>query len=64
MFITLKNIRPGHGGKSRRAGDNNAIRAAAAMGDQEIAVCVLATDDADVGIAWMKHQIARLRVAP
>ena len=47
-----------------RAGDNNAVRAAAAMDDQEIAVCVLTADDTDMGIVRIEHQIARLCVAP
>ena len=46
------------------AGDNNAVCAAAAMDDQEIAVCIPAADDADVGIVRVEHQIARLRIAP
>lgn len=47
-----------------RAGDNNAVRAAAAMDDQEVSVCVLAADDADVGIIRIKGQIAGLGFAP
>ena len=47
-----------------RAGDNNAVRAAAAMDDQEIAVCVLTADDTDVGIVRIEHKVARLRVTP
>ena len=53
-----------HGGKSSGTGDNNTIRAAAAMDDQEIAVCVRAADNADVGIVWIEYKIARLCVAP
>ena len=52
------------GRKSCRAGNNNAVRAAAAMNDQEISVCILTADNADVGIVRVEHQIARLRVAP
>ena len=59
-----KTIRSCHGGKPSRAGDNYAIRAAAAMDDQEIAVCILAADDTNVRIVGIEHQIARLRVAP
>ena len=59
-----KAIRSGNGGKTCRAGNNYAICAAAAMDDQKIAVCVLAANDADMGIVRVKHQIARLRVAP
>ena len=59
-----KAVRSCYGGKSCRTGDNNAIRAAAAMDDQEIAVRVPAADDANVGIVGIEHQIARLRVAP
>ena len=47
-----------------RAGDNNAVCAAAAMDDQKIAVRVSAADNADVGIIGIEHQITRLRVAP
>ena len=50
--------------KACRTGNDNAIRAAAAMDDQEIAVCVLTADDTDMGIVRIEHQIARLRVAP
>lgn len=59
-----KAIWSGHNRKSCRACDNNAVCAAAAMDDQEIAVCVLAADNADVGIVWIEYKIARLRVAP
>ena len=59
-----KAIRSCHGSKARRTGNNYAIRAAAAMDDQEISVCVLAADDADMGIVRIEHQIARLRVDP
>ena len=37
---------------------------AAAMNDQKVSVCILAADNADVGIVRVEHQIARLRVAP
>lgn len=53
-----------HGGKSSGTSDNNAIRAAAAMNDQEIAVCVFTANDTDVGIVRIEHKVARLRVAP
>ena len=59
-----KAIWSGHNRKSCRAGNNNAVRAAAAMDDQEIAVCILAADDTNVRIVGIEHQIARLRVAP
>ena len=53
-----------HGSKARRTGDNNTVCAAAAMDDQEIAVCVLTADDTNMGIVRIEHQIARLRVVP
>lgn len=59
-----KAIRPCNAGEACCAGNNNAIRAAAAMDDQKIAVRILTTNDADVGIIGIEHQIARLRVAP
>ena len=59
-----KAIRSGHGRETCRTRNNRAIRAAAAMDDQEIAVRVPAADDADVGIIGIEHQIARLRVDP
>lgn len=59
-----KAIRSGHGRETCRTRNNHAIRAAAAMDDQEIAVRVPAADDADVGIIGIEHQIARLRVDP
>ena len=59
-----KAIWSGHNRKSCRAGNNNAVRAAAAMNDQEIAVCVLAAYDADMGIVRIEYKVARLRVAP
>ena len=59
-----KAIRSGHGRETCRASDNNAVCAAAAMNDQEIAVCVLTADDTDMGIVRIEHQIARLCVAP
>ena len=62
--LCLKAIRSGHARKTCRAGNNNAVCAAAAMDDQEIAVCVPAADDADMRIVRVEHQIARLRVAP
>ena len=62
--LCLKAIRSGHARKTCRAGDNNAVCAAAAMDDQEIAVRVPAADNANMGIIRVKHQIARLRVAP
>ena len=34
------------------------------MDDQEIAVRVLAADDADMGIVRIEYKVARLRVAP
>ena len=37
---------------------------AAAMNDQKVSVCILAADNADVGIVWIEYKIARLRVAP
>ena len=58
--LCLKAIRSGHARKTCRAGNNNAVCAAAAMDDQEIAVCV----PADMRIVRVEHQIARLRVAP
>ena len=62
--LCLKAIRSGHARKTCRAGDNNAVCAAAAMDDQEIAVCVLTADDTNMGIVRIEHQIARLCVAP
>ena len=59
-----KAIRSCHGSKARRPGNNNSICTAAAMDDQEIAVCVFTADDTDMGIVRVEHQIARLRVAP
>lgn len=59
-----KAIWSGHNRKSCRAGNNNAVRAAAAMDDQEVSVCILTADNADVGIVWIEYKIARLRVAP
>ena len=53
-----------HDGKTCRAGDNNPIRTAAAMDDQEIAVRVLTADDAYMGIVRIEHKVARLRVIP
>lgn len=64
MVLLRKTVRPCHAGESRRAGDNNAVCTAAAMDDQEIAVCVLTADDTDMGIVRIEHQIARLCVAP
>ena len=59
-----KAIRSCHGSKARRTGNNYAIRAAAAMDDQEIAVCVFTANDTDVGIVRIEYKVARLRVAP
>ena len=64
MVLLRKAVRLCNACEACRAGDNNAICAAAAMDDQEIAVCVLAADNADVGIVWIEYKIARLRVAP
>lgn len=64
FVLVSKAIRSGHGCKTCRAGDNNAICPAAAMDDQKIAVCVLSADDADMGIVRIEHKVARLRVVP
>ena len=47
-----------------RTSNNHAVRTAAAMDDQQIAVCVCASSDADVGIIRIKDQIAGLGFAP
>ncbi len=59
-----KTVRPCHAGESRRAGNNNAVRAAAAMDDQEIAVRVLTADDANMYVCRVKYEVARLCVVP
>ena len=53
--LVCKAVRPCNACEACRTGDHNAIRAAAAMDDQEIAVRVPAADNADMGIVWIEH---------
>ena len=57
-------IRSGSNREACRTRDDHAIRAAAAMDDQEIAVRIAPADNADMGIAGIKHKVTRLRLAP
>ena len=63
-ILVCKAVRPCNARKTCRAGDNNTVCTAAAMNDQEIAVCILTADDTDMGIVRIEHQIARLCVVP
>lgn len=63
VFI-CKAIRSGHCREARRTCDDHTVCAAAAMDDQEVAVRIAPADNADMGIAGIKHQIARLGLAP
>ena len=63
-ILVCKAVRPCNACEACRTGDNNAVRTATAMDDQEIAVRVLTADNADVGIIRIEHKVARLRVAP
>ena len=59
-----KAIWSGHNRKSCRAGNNNAVRAAAAMNDQKVSVCILAADNTDVYVCRVKYELVRLHVTP
>ena len=50
--------RPADGRKAANAGDDRAVMAAGTMDDQQLAVHVPASDDADVFIAGIKHKVA------
>ena len=62
--LVCKTIRPRHARKTCRAGDNNAVCTTAAMDDQEIAARIAPADNADMGIAGIKHKVTRLGLAP
>ena len=64
MVLLRKAVRLCNACEACRTGDNNAICAAAAMDDQEIAVCVPAADDTNVYVCRVKYKVARLCVAP
>ena len=59
-----KTIRSANAHKSLQAGQHHIILRTGAVDDERIAVAVLADKHAYMGIAGVKHQIARLCFAP
>ena len=57
-------IRSPDGRKPANAGDDRAVGTAGAVDDPQIAVLIPTTDDPNVRIAGIKHQIAGNGVSP
>ena len=64
IFSSSEVLRPADRGKTGRAGNNYIIRAAGAVDNQQIAICISTTDNADMGIAGIEHQVAGLGLTP
>ena len=53
-----------NGGKALQAGDDHIVGSAGAVNDQQIAVFIPAAHNANMGVLWIKHQIAGLGLLP